>query len=337
MVSRKVDIVVLTVIGQELSAVKSALDIQETPDNRIKISGSNTTYLYGEIFSERIQKSYSLALGCIGSPGNPNSSSATTEAISEFEPKLLVLVGIAAGIKGTLRLGEVVFAERIVGYESATLDRLKDGIQIVKPRTEMVTVPNGINQSVVFYLADKNQNQNRLNSSFTSIGGNFPTLSNEDRSHLQERNIIQEIEIDRCTIASGEKLIKDPTVLQNIRDNLHGRVKAGEMEATGFAGACNRMNKDWLVIRGVSDFGDPYKSDVFQPLASQTAATVLADFLKHGIDLPSNHQHPERGNNEKISSVALEIKLPERGNNEEISSILMASYLCFAKRSKEAQ
>jgi nucleoside phosphorylase len=314
MVSPKVDIVILTVIPPEFTSVKAALNIQDNSDNEIKTPNSQTIYFPGEVRSER--RNYSLVVGCIGRPGNSKSSSITTEAITEFKPKLLVLVGIAAGIKDTVKLGDVVFSEKIVGYESAALYQLKDGTQIEQPRTEMFDVTHKIDQEIVHYLSRKNQA--RLNSSFTSIGWYFPTLSDKDRSHLQESNIIQEIEIDRCTIASGEKLIKDPTVLQNIRDNLHGRVKVGEMEATGFAGACNRKNKDWLVIRGVSDFGDTYKSDVFQPLASQTAATVLADFLKHGIDLHPNHQDNDE---DEINSISLVAKL-KKCNLSQIEDII---------------
>ncbi|MEG4170488.1 MULTISPECIES: nSTAND3 domain-containing NTPase [unclassified Microcoleus] len=177
-----------------------------------------------------------------------------------------------------------------VGYESAALRQLEDGTQTIQPRPDMPSVPNGIHQDVIFYLAshkDPSYNsQQRLESNFFRIGGEFPTLSVKARPYLQENDIIGGIEIDVCTVASGEKLLKDPSVLENIRDHQHGRVKVGEMEAIGFATACQRMRRDWLVIRGVSDFGDADKSDVFHSLASQTVATVLADFLQYGLDLP---------------------------------------------------
>lgn len=286
----KVDIAILTVIPQELAAAKAALGIQDISNNRTKTQDSQTIYLHGEFFSERTKRTYRLVLGCIGNAGNYNSSQAATEVIQAHDPKLLVLVGIAAGIKGKAKLGEVVFSERVLGYESAALRQLENGTHTIQPRPDMLSVPNGIQQDVIFYLAthkDRISNsQQGLESRFLRIGGEFPMLSVQDRFYLQENDIIHGIEIDVCTVASGEKLLKDPSVLEEIRDNQHGRVKVGEMEAIGFSTACQRMRRDWLVIRGVSDFGDAYKSDVFHPLASQTAATVLADFLQYGIDLP---------------------------------------------------
>lgn len=284
---RKVDIAILTVIPQELAAVKAALDIKDIPVNRSRTQDSQTIYLHGELFSERTKKTYRLALGCIGNAGNYNSSQATTEVIQTYNPQLVVLVGIAAGIKGKAKLGEVVFSERIVGYESAAL-RQSNGTKVEQPRPDMPSVPNGIYQDVIFYLAtDKDRlsnNKQRLKASFLRTGGDFPVLSVDEQSHVQKEDIIDEIEIDVCAIASGEKLLKDPSILENIRNNQHGRVKVGEMEAIGLAKACQIMRRDWLVIRGISDFGDAYKSDVFHPLASQTAATVLADFIQYGLE-----------------------------------------------------
>jgi hypothetical protein len=76
------------------------------------------------------------------------------------------------------------------------------------------------------------------------------------------------------------------------------------------------------VIRGVSDFGDGYKSDRFHPLASQTAATVLVDFLQYCIDLlPSNSNVPEISNNEEIKPKDLESRL-QKYNTSQLEQII---------------
>lgn len=322
----KVDIAILTVIPPELAAAKAALGIQDISNNRTKTQDSQTIYLHGELFSERTQRNYRVALGCIGNAGNYNSSQAATEVIQAHDPKLILLVGIAAGIEGKAKLGEVVFSERVLGYESAALRQLENGTQTIQPRPDMTSVPNGIHQDVIFYLAShkdpSSDSQQRLESRFFRIGGKFPMLSVQDRSYLQENNIIGGIEIDVCTVASGEKLLKDPSVLENIRDNQHGRVKVGEMEAIGFANACQKMRRDWLVIRGVSDFGDADKSDVFHSLASQTAATVLADFLQYGLDLPpSNSKVSTKRDSAEFNRADIEVRL-QKCNDSQLEEII---------------
>jgi nucleoside phosphorylase len=67
---------------------------------------------------------------------------------------------------------------------------------------------------------------------------------------------------------------------------MHGKVEAGEMEAAGLATACRRGNVDWLVVRGISDFGDTLKSDQFHTLASHAAASVAVDFIQNGLQIP---------------------------------------------------
>jgi hypothetical protein len=57
------------------------------------------------------------------------------------------------------------------------------------------------------------------------------------------------------------------------------------MEAAGLAAACDQCGADWLVIRGVSDFGDKRKTANYQPFAAQMAAAVARDFVEVGLQL----------------------------------------------------
>jgi hypothetical protein len=57
----------------------------------------------------------------------------------------------------------------------------------------------------------------------------------------------------------------------------------------------------WLVVRGISDFGDDLKDDRFHDFAARAAATVVVDFLAHGPELaaraaePAEAKKPGRG------------------------------------------
>ena len=74
-------------------------------------------------------------------------------------------------------------------------------------------------------------------------------------------------------------------MLLHVRENVHGKIEVGEMEAAGFVEACRPGDVQWLVVRGISDFGDTLKNDAFHDLAARAAATVLVDFLTHGLEL----------------------------------------------------
>src|SRR5258708_31000267 len=112
------DLVVLTVIPEELKWACKALGIRDTRKTRAK-TNSGTVYLIGAVRARRTRRDYSVALGCIGSAGNYNSAAATSEAISEYHPRVVLLMGIAAGIRGNVKIGDVVLSERVVAYESS--------------------------------------------------------------------------------------------------------------------------------------------------------------------------------------------------------------------------
>ena len=54
---------------------------------------------------------------------------------------------------------------------------------------------------------------------------------------------------------------------------------AYEMEGHGIAGACREKGIEILIVKGVSDFGDKNKSDIWQPQAAVNAATALCEAM----------------------------------------------------------
>ncbi|OAQ98088.1 hypothetical protein LLEC1_06710 [Akanthomyces lecanii] len=73
-------------------------------------------------------------------------------------------------------------------------------------------------------------------------------------------------------IGSGESLVKNPEVRDGLRDkyNVYGL----EMEAAGV-----RPTMPMAVIRGVSDYADEHKNDVWQPYAAAMAAAYAKAVL----------------------------------------------------------
>ena len=85
-----------------------------------------------------------------------------------------------------------------------------------------------------------------------------------------------------ATIASGEKLLRDPEKFKALRE-INGKIEIAEMEGTGLFEACHNYKKPVLMIRGISDFGDSTKDNRFHSLAAKAAAAVTVDFIIHGL------------------------------------------------------
>lgn len=274
-----IDVAILTVIPVEFSAACESLGIMDTPETYHK-DEYGRIWLLGEISSARQQKTYSFVLACIGEAGNASAASVTTDLIKTYHPQTIILMGIAAGMRGKVKIGNVVLSERVVAYEKAALRN--KGIE--EPRPDILKWFDSIKNDVILYMSSRQSVEQRTNSIFQETNNIFPSaVSGQEEEY--EKNVAKKIEVRISTIASGEKLLRDPDKLQVIREKTHGKTETVEMEAAGFAEVCQGKKVDWLVIRGISDFGDEFKDDRFHEFASKTAATVLADFLKYGLDL----------------------------------------------------
>lgn len=275
--SRGIDVAVLTVIPPELRALQDALGVEPTQRER---SEGGTVFQRASVPSELLARPLSVVLGCIGEAGNDSAAAAVAEAIARYTPRAVLLMGIAAGLRGKTRVGEVVLSDRVVAYESAALVRAADGTHVTQPRPEIDRTPYAMNQDVVFYRPDTR----RIRARFEAIKGTFPAGADDAQRALFETHVVSEVSVRAATIASGEKLLKDPERFKALRD-LHDKIEAGEMEAAGLVEACRRAGLPWLVVRGISDFGDELKDDRFHALASKMAAAVLVDFLAHGFSV----------------------------------------------------
>ncbi|KAF4969898.1 hypothetical protein FSARC_2955 [Fusarium sarcochroum] len=77
-------------------------------------------------------------------------------------------------------------------------------------------------------------------------------------------------------IASVNKVIKDAAVRDVILEDTGYRCLCVEMEAAGIM-----SQLPCLVVRGVSDYADSHKNDLWQPYAAATAAAFVVELLEH--------------------------------------------------------
>jgi nucleoside phosphorylase len=283
--ARRVDVLVLTALPVELEAMKHALNVSGVPHK----TSDGTNVWKVDVSPRTPGRSLRVAVACLGSAGNVSAAAITASLTTEFRPRLIVMVGIAAGIRGKCRIGDVVFSERVTAYEPAAIvalsgfwrwlgETLGVGTSRHEPRPEMYRLSHAIEQDVVTYLARIDAVAARLASALAAHGVPSTTTSG---ARLEVRPRL-------AGIASGEKLLRDPTILAGLREEMHGRIEIGEMEAVGIAEACRRRKTDFLIIRGVSDFGDTKKTDDGHRIASAGAAFACADFLREGLALTAD-------------------------------------------------
>ncbi|WNK32591.1 phosphorylase family protein [Pantoea agglomerans] len=262
---RDPDVLILTALSVELAAAKKVLAITDDVPPAVTTNGIH--FWTKEIASPT--RPVKCMVASFGGPGNVNASSITTQLLTEFSPKKVVMMGIAGGLRGKLVMGEVIIADRVVYYESAAA--LAGGN--IASRPEMLRPNMHTQQNLNTYLAAA-MLSGRLNDLAQFHGLEIPASS-------PVGDVSKGLTVSLATIASGELLMKDPDLMERLR-TLHDKAHVVEMEAYGVFEACDKHSIPALIVRGISDYGDGTKDDTFHAIASLAAAIITIDFISHG-------------------------------------------------------
>lgn len=243
---------------------------------RPRIVARRTISTIGQRSWDRSDGPVSCAIASLGSAGNVNAGNITTQLLSELKPKKVLMMGIAGGLRGKMTLGETIVSERVVYYESAAA--LADGALAARPEMQRPGMPTLQDLSTYFSSTSLS---NRLQIRAETLGVSLPKES-------PAGDVAPKFKASTATIVSGEKLIRDSEFFSRLKQ-IHDKACVAEMEAYGVVDACEKQNVPVLVVRGISDFGDDKKDDLFHRVASDAAAIVVVDYIIHGWSRPQAH------------------------------------------------
>lgn len=240
------DIVILCPIAVEFEAVYQLLEDTEEGNGPVLAQDFALGYVSA---ANHIWK---VALVETGSR-TEHLGAITARVMYYFQPKYILLVGVAGGIKD-VAIGDIVIATKAYGYDSG-----KESENGFDSRPYVIDHPVEILR-ICRRLARKYNSQKR---SFKVVLG---------------------------PIASGNKVVayRDAVTYQIIKQHYNDTI-ALEMEATGFAEAASGFGVQFANIRGISDLLDnKTKSDKegSQELASQRAAQFTIDLIR-SLPLPA--------------------------------------------------
>jgi nucleoside phosphorylase len=250
----QIDFAIITALEKEAKAVVGRLENyskKRFEDKDIR------TYHCGTVPIQGTDREYRVVVVLLPSMGEISAANAVTDTIARWNPRFVLMVGIAGGIpQNDLDLGDVVVADQIIGYEYGKVT--EDGI---KPRDRVYPVSA--------LLLDRVRNF-------------------WDESWAQQVNVPRPDSATRAVsklfigpIASGNKVIASTEFRQRLKTRWP-KLVALEMEGEGvFAAVFDRPQiRNTLVIRGICDMADERKSDEWQEYAANAAAAFTVSFLK---------------------------------------------------------
>ncbi|PWG79284.1 phosphorylase family protein [Pararcticibacter amylolyticus] len=268
---KKYDVIIFTVVPVEFLTLSTifGLTLNKAKEDYTK----NGLWYYEYTLERNCMPALSCLVTMIGGAGDVGCYSACSSTFQEFDCDLAVLCGIAAGNKNDIKKYNTIIAESVVAYE---YQRLEDGNIKYRPKVFRVNVRT---QRLIdkrdFYL----NNWKQLIKDYAGKCG----LSHSD---LETIDLSKPV-LKAGVIAAGAKLIANGKTLEVLKEAipLEKGIIAAEMEASGFAPCCIHYNKEWVIFRGISDYGEDDKNDSMnkklQPLAVSSAVATMVYFLKY--------------------------------------------------------
>jgi len=261
----RADVAIITILPEELKAAKIAfgIDANRREDRR----EGGLRFWSTTIQNKSSREDLSIILTMVGKARNVECAVACSRVFQTYDVGLCVLVGIAAGLESKVKIGDVVAPDLVLDYEGARIE--PDG-------SKKRPLPFPLNKIIE---RDMNYFEPKFGSWYEDFAEGFGTLGAIET--VPTLSVDWKPEYHRGVVLAGEKLLADGS-LPEMRTEYHERVRAAEMEGSGFANVCDEYAIPWLVFRGISDFGNPAKptSEVWRTTAALAAATAVCTFVK---------------------------------------------------------
>ncbi len=199
---------------------------------------------------------FTVCLATAPRMGMVSAALLSSTMIERLRPKLLAMTGICAGVRGKVKLGDVLFADPSWDFQSGKRVRDKLNTQF-SIRPHQLPAPAKIRRHIEQLAGDK--------AALAKISTDYP---DEAPSITALRP---------GPVASGSAVLADGEVIEQIKLQ-HQELIGVEMEIYGVYAAGHAASGPqplYFALKGVCDFADPDKEDGHQRYAAYASARVL--------------------------------------------------------------
>lgn len=256
-----VDVGIITIVAEELAAVTDYFKENNSYKETTGSIHARRFYL-GKITND-IGSYYNIASTQAIEQGNRSVISAYNALAEEYNPNIIVLLGIAGSIKKKVKICDVVIADSIYYYDKRTIEESGS-----KHRIDPYKMNAWIKDLLNYFHLQKKTEEPYFVASKDSYRDKFTSFTGP--------------------IGSGEAVIKYRDAEERIwLESVNDKTLALETEASGFSQQfyedelnLSRKAKGIFVIRGISDHADFKKDDKWRLPASINAMKVLVEILR---------------------------------------------------------
>ncbi|KAK9815620.1 hypothetical protein WJX72_006962 [[Myrmecia] bisecta] len=188
-------------------------------------------------------------------------------AIKLWQPSAVINVGIAWGAKpGQQKLGDVLISTHVVPYENIKITPDKVEFRAAIPSAGMI-----------------------MRSRFSELEAWWPPHTDDcikPHAEWYPGGIVphgdQDFTLFLGPMLAATQLLADAATRTKLLADVGRNCVGGEMEGWGLYASAQRHNiTEWILVKGICDWGDEHKADGYQPLAAATAVQTLEFAMKH--------------------------------------------------------
>jgi nucleoside phosphorylase len=258
--TNRVDLAIFVVQPVEWRAVRDVYRIDEANFTSYE---RRRRYFPTTIQSKQAGRDLSIIVSAVGKDTNIKVGPALQDFWVNYDADAYCLIGMAAGVRDHINLGDVVSPEVVFSYEHGRATPAG-----VEPRYEQLPTPEEVGGSLFFLDLGATSFEDDMKEIVAQTPkGDRPKLPRAWRPAFRARNAF---------LASGDKLIVDGR-LADMKASYDERTIAGDEESYGFAAYL--QGKTWAVFRGIADYGDLSKEDGWQYLSTCAAALIAKHFF----------------------------------------------------------
>ncbi|KAL4940491.1 hypothetical protein BDV06DRAFT_224064 [Aspergillus oleicola] len=266
---------IICALGLEMQAVRHLLD-SEHGSLPVRSDDSNI-YVLGEL------SGHNVVIACLPGIQGKGAAAIAANNLSRTFPsiKYRLMVGIGGGVPNLetdIRLGDVVISMPTANHGGIMQYDYGKETETGFVLKGFTATPPSVLRSAVYKMRHENDGL-----PFSEIAPLVPQRPLEPDVFAKPKKVIQRPDRPNNTpkvfyglVASGDSVVKTTRVREEVNQLLGGDVLCYEMEAAGFI-----HEFPALVIRGISDYADSHKNDVWQPYAAGTAAWCAKAILRN--------------------------------------------------------
>jgi nucleoside phosphorylase len=283
-----VKILIVTALPLEAAAVRATFDqerkVSIMDDPHIYLLG--TYHLNGDPSARR-----DVLLVTQSDMGKVNAAIVAANAMRSFAHiEHIIMVGIAGGCPNPdkpdehVRLGDIVVSNDAGIIEYDDVKATPQGTEFRgAPQRPSYAMLQGVRSLETEGLLNRRPWEAHITSALAKLtpgAGYSRPVEDTDVFHDHNGNVVRHPTDPRrqldCSkihaggVATADTLQKNPLARDELRDRF--RVRAIEMEGSGIQGAAWAKQKDVIVVRGICDYCDAFKNDMWQPYAALAAA-----------------------------------------------------------------